>query len=476
MASWRDNLLTASFRGAKFRVSSHTGSIGRRNVISQFPYRDSTRVEDLGLDADEYSIEAYVISNSNNADKDFYNGGDYFGQRNALINALKKKGPGTLIHPYLGTIRVVVSGKVSFSENIGEGGICKFSIKFVVAGKEDYPDLKTDVVGATDKQAIAASEASTDHFGETVETDDIPSWSLTSFYNDFIKFTNIGNAYISRIRNSGGNPLRDFKNSIDSARSLVTDALQVPCQMAGLALDVFDSVLAMVNVLGPGYAVQVLGECTGRLIREINSTNGDVIDNAIGISMIDNLTDLAGDSDSNGYGSPDQDIANSSFEEINVTTPDSARQSANRLELINFIKLQAIATATRVAIRVAYQTLDEANLKLNKILDCIDYLLLKFGDESASDPYSPYGIYTDNRDVYNELQELRSVFVESMREKTLGLASDSEYECPPDAITSLEVAYDLYEDIDRADEIYVRNIDLNNHPAFMSGTINVLSE
>ena len=45
---WRDNLLSASFRGIPFKVLDTTTQVGRRNVLHQFPFKDVPYVEDLG--------------------------------------------------------------------------------------------------------------------------------------------------------------------------------------------------------------------------------------------------------------------------------------------------------------------------------------------------------------------------------------------------------------------------------------------
>jgi len=468
MATWRDKKLPASFRGVEFYVNSHTYSVGRRNSIEQFPYRNGTSVEDLGLDADEFEIEAYVVATGEND--------NYFTRRDALINAVKQYGPGTLVHPYLGKVRVVVDGKVSVSETFREGGIARFRIKFVVAGTIDFPETESDPIRDVEEKALDLINVTVDGLADQLIVDDIPAWSAQQLYSDFVKFTNIANAYVSRIRNTGGDPLRAFKSTIDTVRSTVIDALQVPCQMAFLVVNVFDSVLAMVNVLGPGYATQVLSDCAQRVIRELNSSTGDNIINSIGTSMIENVAEIAGDSDTTGYGSTNDNITNAIFQPIVITTYDRAIQASNRLALVNSVKAMAIATAARVAIRTAFVSLEEANEKMNRILACIDYLILKIGDESASDPFGDYGIYTDNRNTYDALDELKSTFIQAMREKYNGLARETVINSPPDSIDALRIAYDKYGDLDRADEIFIRNADESDHPGFLEGTINIFTE
>ena len=93
--SWRDNLLQASFRGAKFYCVSHETTTGRRTVTHEFPLRDTPQGEDLGRLRAGYNIQAYVL------------GDDYFADRDALIAACSAKSvPGQLVHPWLGKVLV----------------------------------------------------------------------------------------------------------------------------------------------------------------------------------------------------------------------------------------------------------------------------------------------------------------------------------------------------------------------------------
>ena len=73
---------------------------------------------------------------------------------------------------------------------------------------------------------------------------------------------------------------------------------------------------------------------------------------------------------------------------------------------------------------------------------------------------------------------MRAVFVNSMYAKNTGLTKEIEYEVPSGVMSTLELAYNQYEDIDRCSEIFDRNPDLIKHPGFLpSGEeINILNE
>lgn len=83
--------------------------------------------EDLGKVTFRPSITAYVV------------GDDCFDQRDRLIDALNKPGPGTLVHPTYGELKVCVDGEVRVSTSKSEGRIVRFDLKFVEAGELSYP-------------------------------------------------------------------------------------------------------------------------------------------------------------------------------------------------------------------------------------------------------------------------------------------------------------------------------------------------
>lgn len=135
--SWRDRLQTGKFREAGFLIDTDDTALGRRTVLHEYPLRDVPYAEDLGRRAREYAIECYVI------------GADYMDARDALMRALDAEGPGTLVHPYLGILRVAVKDARK-RESTAEGGMARFSITFVEAGENIQPlaaPATGDVVG-----------------------------------------------------------------------------------------------------------------------------------------------------------------------------------------------------------------------------------------------------------------------------------------------------------------------------------------
>jgi len=117
MATWRDRMAPASFRGVPFHVDESEFGGGRRSVRHEFPLRDVALVEDMGRKARGFDVEGHVV------------GDDYMQQRDALIGALEQQGPGELVHPYYGVRRVAVTA-FRVRETSADGGMAQFSISF----------------------------------------------------------------------------------------------------------------------------------------------------------------------------------------------------------------------------------------------------------------------------------------------------------------------------------------------------------
>lgn len=147
--SWLDRYREASFRKVPFYVSAHEFSGGRRVAVHEYPNADKPEGEDMGQRAGKFSIDAYIL------------GDDYDLARDNLIEALNKKGSGTLVHPYLGNMQVSCDG-FTIRETVAEGRIARFSIHFVEVGETVAPSAVQDTTGqALRSRASALAAAKT---------------------------------------------------------------------------------------------------------------------------------------------------------------------------------------------------------------------------------------------------------------------------------------------------------------------------
>ncbi len=152
--SWRDRLQKGRFRNAAFLIESHDAGGGRRLALHEYPLRDEPYAEDIGRKAREFSVECYVL------------GADYMDARDNLITAFEQKGPGALVHPYLG-LRQVAVREYRLRESTKDGGIATFSVTFVEAGAAAEPDTKADTAKGVLAAVDNAIKKITESFAKT---------------------------------------------------------------------------------------------------------------------------------------------------------------------------------------------------------------------------------------------------------------------------------------------------------------------
>lgn len=166
-----DDLRPASFRGVAFHVQASDMGAGRRNQVHEYPQRDKPWVEDLGRATREISFDAFVV------------GADYVAQANKLIEALEAEGPGTLVHPWLGTMTVSLKepARLSFDSALGQARV---SLSFVESGELSFP-----AAGASTQSQSRIAAANI----ETAAVGDFAGKFSVDGFQDFVSAAATGN-------------------------------------------------------------------------------------------------------------------------------------------------------------------------------------------------------------------------------------------------------------------------------------------
>ena len=172
--SWRDQLRDGSFRGVPFKVEGQMRTeVGRRGQLHEYPLRDTPYAEDLGRRRRAYNVECLVL------------GPDYMAARDALITALEQKGPGTLVHPYYGTVSAAVFDPAQVEESTREGGMARFRIPFVESGEKVQPAATTDTVATVNTQAANTQSTLVNSFSNgQYNASGVASWVSNSAMSD----------------------------------------------------------------------------------------------------------------------------------------------------------------------------------------------------------------------------------------------------------------------------------------------------
>lgn len=228
MATWRDKLRSAAFKGAAFEVETHDSESGRRAEVHEYPNRDIPYVEDLGKRAETFTVEAFVI------------GDDYMDKRDALKDACTSYGAGTLTHPSLGDISAVCTS-CRVSESSEYGRMARFTLTFQEAGEQASP---TDSINYKDKVKSLSDSAQTDIIDSFLENfslsgvDTFTSNSLGSTAASVAESLSNAMDFV----NSQVTELTGLTDSVRGASSFITDIWDT-------AMDAVDIVTSVINTV-----------------------------------------------------------------------------------------------------------------------------------------------------------------------------------------------------------------------------------
>lgn len=402
--AWRDRYRAASFRGVSFYVEQTESDHGRRQAVHEHAQRDTPYTEDMGRKAREFSITGYVL------------GSNYDELRDQLIEACETAGPGQLIHPYRGEMTVVCRG-LKVAETSTDGGFCRLSMVFLEAGKASFPSESIDRVNAISSAGNKLTAEAERGFVSEFLTEGFPAFVLDSASTRLAEF---------------GEFLSDPGFSLTSDMKAASDFYLRSRQLVADATDLVRKPLAMVS----------------RVTSLMSSVRS-----VLGGSSFSMLTGLF-------------DSYASSFDGA-TATPSRKQQSRNVNSFNSLIRLVALSEAAKSVVVTetvtsaggftatvsegkVYSSYQEAITARDSLVDRIDA-------ESESTPSDA---------VFNILSELRTTVVQSVPSPDQDLPHLVPY-TPRTTQPSLLLAYQIYGDAGRADEIATRNNP--RHPGFLIG-------
>jgi prophage DNA circulation protein len=456
---WRSKLQEASFRKVPFFVDGSTTTVGRRNTVHEYPFQDKAYVEDIGGAANRYTITAHVVQQP-----PLFN---YFKARDNLIAALNESGPGNLVHPYLGEKRVAVIGSPSISETFTRGGMASFNITFIETRDNLFPTEAPDLVSALDLSVLSMIESVVDSFAEIYS-------SAKANIDKINAGLSMIKSSIQRVKNLPSGAVSTAIAFVDNVSTTVAQTLDSPCDLGEALTDAFD----LFVTLGQSSVQDITGDCTGRVIEEAFANTVDGVSRAAtttiepiaGTALIDSVLEL------NKFGeAPDSEDASSlggTLEPVTINNNNSAQIAANQAILIDLNRVSGLAQAGKLAVRINYDNREAADAVLEQVTTEIDDLLDYLADETANAEFLTYNVDFSNDDIFSNLNTFKGQFIDSMRRLGATLANIEDYKVPADTQSVLELAYDKYEDLTRADEITTRNL-IITHPGFMPNNENI---
>jgi len=416
--TWRDTYRPATFRGAAFFVESADSSHGRRQAVHEAAQRDIPYTEDLGRKSREFGVTGYLL------------GKEYHLARDELIKACELAGPGVLVHPYRGEMTVVCRG-LNVSESSAEGGKCTISLTFLEAGEASYPSAKVDTVNAISAKGNLVTEVAKAGFVADFVTTGFPAYVAQA-----------AEAGVKSFSDFMASPSFNFTSDIQAASDFYSEAKSIGED----AFSLIQQPLALVNKI------------TG-IVGSIRSAFG-----SNGLGMLMNLFDQ--------YASSDAEKPSS------TATPSRQQQTTNTRLFAAVIRQTAVAEAAKAAVVTQVTTVTTSPKNTSTSASLTQY-------DSHQDAIAVRDQLTDRLDTESEatksdeayvaLTDLRTTVIQAVPNPDQALPKLVEYRLRQ-TLPSLLVAYQLYGDASRSDDLVSRNDP--RHPGFMIGgrSIEVLAD
>jgi prophage DNA circulation protein len=219
---WAATLQQASWRGLPFAVRSSLIRRGRRVAVHEYPFRDDVWVEDLGRGTRMVSFSAFLI------------GDDVFAQRDAMAAAAETAGTGTLVHPSLGTMSASLL-EFSAGERQDLGRVVEIELSFIQTSDSQalYP---TSVIST---QATSISSAA-----------DTVTAAGSDFLTDAASAIALGYGAVQGAIGTAVGFVSQVLGTVSTLAFLAASAISLPAQILSQVLGAAGSVLGLVNDAG----------------------------------------------------------------------------------------------------------------------------------------------------------------------------------------------------------------------------------
>lgn len=418
--SWRERMVKASFKGVEFHVDGVAYKGGRRVFRRRLAGKDGSKQQDGGQNEDEVSVEAFLF------------GDDFDVARNELEATLRSAGPGPLVLPSRGELRVRVVGDPETVERRGEGGYCSIRFTAVVeeAAGQRFKSVP-DRGGLLSKISKALKAVATSDFSSSFDVLAMPGAYITQVTNAVTNVTqNLRN--IQGKINGTLNPLEDLTAAIDTFDATFTSLLSTPNELGNQLADLTSSIFALAN------------------------NSGAIIDRTTGLASFE--------------GSPFERAASvrtTAQIALDIKGLGASSKPGTALTALELRKDKAICAVYRLARTVALAESSQTYVDAPFDSSSTSLEIL----ESSMDEISDLQDFDATDDLFFALSDQRSAMAAFLTQiatdlpRTVTLTQRQE-------VPSVLLAHMLYGDARLESEIVLRN--LPRYPQFLSGDLEVL--
>jgi prophage DNA circulation protein len=407
--AWFDRLSEGSFRGVPFNTPQSERTGGRRGVTHEYPGQDDHTTQDLGRMAVRFTVTAIVI------------GANYDANRDDLINALEKGGPGKLVHRYFGTMDAEIEPGQTYRviETQDQGGMATFTIPFIRASKPKFPAA---VTFPRDRVPTKVNDSLLKSIAKAVNS--IDTSGIESIRSDLLRSINQSTAILNEIN------------------SQISGAIATPNQVAG----------AIASLGNAAATIVATPSRIGELIDGLNAINEAIFESLrkVGAALFAQSIERDGTGQAAAQAQTDarkivRVMRSALTKSQDLGTPANDNEEA----LFAFIKQSAAAHAANAAVEMPYDSQANALATRDQFDDVLEAIAAAGDDEI-------YATYTDLR---VELSNHLTV--------TSGDLPRIVSYTPARSLPALLIAHRLYGDATRCEEIIARNN--IRHPCFVSG-------
>lgn len=421
----------ATFRGVGFEVTSRIFTSGRRLQVHEYPNKDKPYTEDLGRKAQNYNVTAFVI------------GRDYKSKKNALIRACQETGSGILVHPDYGTLEVNCES-ITVREESSSKRMAVIELVFVETGEKAVPEASIDYADMVSQASGKLTNSAKDSFASKFKLSDgiegltALLGSTSDFCTSVLENIGSGIGYAEGLTSDVQGAMNSVANTASFALSLKTSAkllLNTPNALAAQ----FDTVLSSITSLAT--TANTKKKSTAAKVNLTQQSNPD--SSSSGTNAI--LTAKTAQTASSQAFKIVRSLASKSNASENMSSgsEDARAEKAAMQRIEQLTKQIVVGKEAEVITAIDFDNAEEAETVLDTFLIDVDEIEL-------FEPIEPeIEVVQSIRDLREKVVDyIREIVLELPRTKTIRLNENQP---------SVVVAYDLYEDPSRADEIVKRN-------------------
>ncbi|MGC5885736.1 DNA circularization protein [Ralstonia pseudosolanacearum] len=406
MASWRDQLRPASFRGVPFQVDVTKRPIGRRVVTHEYPGKNLPYVEDMGRVTREHKITGFVI------------GDDYMSKRDALLTAVETEGMGELVHPWLGTLKVT-GGVGEETHSYAEGGMVRFDLTFIESGELTNPAPTVNTAKAAQAAGAKLAEGGLTRFERAMAAVNTAQVTVSQLSKTASGVFDAMKQYASPITSAIGT-WQNLANLILTAPGELTSLLRGVLAGSGGAFHLFDGYGgSLASLFGKADAASSVGQLPPPQGEAAGAVHGAVVQLARDLLIADAIKEVG---------------------EMPIAPPPAPLPS------VPAVDVQVLQPITRPDAPIA-----------DDVLDVRDQIVEVIWQQAQVAPLGHYQLLTDAR--IQASRHLAAVARPAVRLATVELGQ---------SVPALVLAYARYGDATRADEVVTRN--RIQHPGFLPVT------